>query len=424
MEHYSSIWPALARADSPPAHCLNFNSFCKLAGGVGSPRHCYNSYKSRMSFIPSAQPGSVSRCATPFACSQKWRWLSLLLVAISLGLQAGTVTWDADTGTAGAQDGAGIWSASSPNWWTGSGNAVWNNGDNAIFGSPSGSAGTIGVISSGITVGDITFNTHPGYLLNTTNASTLTLSGTPTITANVDATLNLVVAGSGFKKEGLGVLTLNPGGNNNTFGGTTVINSGRVVLGGGTDNVIQLSGSNVVVNAGAALVYTAANPLPTSATLTLDGGALTNANATGGKLLTLNRLVLDNNAVFVGSFAQASMLVTNCDIRSGLMGLPRLQNISINNFPLVKSTTGTATIDTASQSAGSQGFIVTMQGGTLVMEYLNPGPSGDTAVRAKYGAVRSPWPVAAFGIITRLVAAVAPRAELREPPFGPGGHPW
>jgi autotransporter-associated beta strand protein len=338
-----------------------------------------------MSFIPSAQPGSVFRCAKPFSCVHQWRWLALPLIALALGAQAATVTWDADTGTPGAQDGAGSWSTSSPNWWNGSGDAVWNNGDSAIFGSATGSAGTVSVISSGITVGGLTFNTHAGYLLNTTTASTLTLVGNPTITANVDATLNLVVAGSGFTKEGAGVLTLNPGANNNTFGGTTIINNGRVVLGGGTDNVIQLSSPNVVVNAGAALVYTAANPLPTSATLTLDGGALTNANATGGKLLTLNRLVMDNNSVLVGSFSQASMLVTNYDIRSGLMGLPRLQNIAINNFPLVKSTTGTATIDTASQSAGSQGFVVTIQGGTLVMEYLNPGPSGDTAVRAKYG---------------------------------------
>ncbi|MFO7936453.1 MAG: autotransporter-associated beta strand repeat-containing protein [Kiritimatiellia bacterium] len=86
---------------------------------------------------------------------------------------AGTTnTWDADTGTAGAQDGSGFWSTGTDNtnWLDNSGvNISWDNSnypDTTIIGAGSGTAGTI-TLEEDITVGDLRFNA-PGsgsYLL-------------------------------------------------------------------------------------------------------------------------------------------------------------------------------------------------------------------------------------------------------------------
>ena len=58
-------------------------------------------------------------------------------------LVAATWTFDANTGTTGAQDGSGTWDASTLNWWTGSADSAWNNANNAQFG-----AGTDGAVGA------------------------------------------------------------------------------------------------------------------------------------------------------------------------------------------------------------------------------------------------------------------------------------
>ena len=76
---------------------------------------------------------------------------------------ATTNTWDTDTGTAGAQDGSGIWSASAANtnWWNNAAaNTNWSNSaapDLTVIGAGSGTAGTI-TLGEAITVGHLRFN--------------------------------------------------------------------------------------------------------------------------------------------------------------------------------------------------------------------------------------------------------------------------
>ena len=63
--------------------------------------------------------------------------LALLVQLASVPLvSAANLTWDANTGTSGAQDGAGTWSTNNANWWNGSTDIAWTNanGDSAIFG--------------------------------------------------------------------------------------------------------------------------------------------------------------------------------------------------------------------------------------------------------------------------------------------------
>jgi autotransporter-associated beta strand protein len=93
--------------------------------------------------------------------------ISVLAAAIAafapMAHAATTNTWDADTGTTGAQDGSGTWTANSSetNWWNNAGaNTNWSNSatpDLTLIGAGSGAAGTI-TLGEAITVGHLRFN--------------------------------------------------------------------------------------------------------------------------------------------------------------------------------------------------------------------------------------------------------------------------
>ena len=90
-----------------------------------------------------------------------FRFALMALVFTGSMAHAATNTWDADTGTAGAQDGSGTWtaSASDTNWWNGTANTAWNSTtpDSAVIGTNSGAAGTV-TLGENITVGNLRFN--------------------------------------------------------------------------------------------------------------------------------------------------------------------------------------------------------------------------------------------------------------------------
>src|SRR6185503_16025508 len=89
------------------------------------------------------------------------------------------LTWDADSGTAGAQDGSGTWGGTKTNWWNGSSDVAWSDVNNAIFGAGGTGAYSVNVTNS-VTVNKLTFNSG-NYSL--TNAG-ITLAGTYQIVAN------------------------------------------------------------------------------------------------------------------------------------------------------------------------------------------------------------------------------------------------
>ncbi|MBN8456479.1 MAG: hypothetical protein J0M04_01345 [Verrucomicrobia bacterium] len=78
--------------------------------------------------------------------------------ALLLPATGANVTWDANTGTTAAQDGAGNWNTANTNWWNGSSNVQFIGGDNVTFGAASGAAATITVDAGGVTPGNITFS--------------------------------------------------------------------------------------------------------------------------------------------------------------------------------------------------------------------------------------------------------------------------
>jgi autotransporter-associated beta strand protein len=300
-----------------------------------------------------------------------------ILVALALLVQlalvpvapAATLTWDTNSVTAGAQDGSGNWDTNTANWWNGSTSIAWTNanGDNAIFGA-GGAGGTVTLptTSPNIVVGNITFNTN--YTL-ANSSGTLTLTNYPTITT-ATGTSNIIgsfVSGTSFTKEGAGVLVLNPGGNN-TYTGQTIINNG-ILQCGGNDARIYING-DLQVNPAGTFRFTsggaAGGVILPSATLVVNGGTV--AANVSGKYLPFAKLVLDNNGAIIMAPTAAGNCYfdpTNIDARSGYI-YPNLYRAII--MTLVKATAGTMIISNRPNTAGTDGYIVSMNAGTLIFD--------------------------------------------------------
>lgn len=143
-------------------------------------------------------------------------WLVAAAWCCPLPLPAADLYWS----------GTGTWNTTDQVWGTSTGGpyaaATWSNiaPDSAIF---EGTAGTV-TLGEPITAAGLTFSTT-GY---TVTGNTLTLSGTPTIAANVDATIASTLAGSAaLTKSGAGTLVL---GAVNTYTGGTVVEAGTLQL--------------------------------------------------------------------------------------------------------------------------------------------------------------------------------------------------
>jgi autotransporter-associated beta strand protein len=100
---------------------------------------------------------SVSACALGAAIAG--------VLAFSGPASAATLTWDTNTGLAGAQGGGGTWNTSNGLWLnTGGTNQNWANSNDAVFGAP---GGIVSVTGANITVNSLTVNAGAtGYEFN------------------------------------------------------------------------------------------------------------------------------------------------------------------------------------------------------------------------------------------------------------------
>jgi autotransporter-associated beta strand protein len=278
---------------------------------------------------------------------------------------AATLIFDGNTGTTGAQDGAGNWDTTTADWWNGASNVAWDNTTpaNAVFGAGSGTAGTISV-GTGINVANVT-NNSPGSGFYTISGNPLTLVGNPTISVASGTVLSLgtVLAGTGYTLEGGGWLTNNPGANN-TFSGATVIDNGGLFV-GGNDSRVYLPG-DVIVNANGTLMFSSgANSggiLGGNKILILNGGVLYGTSSS--KYLPVSKVVLDNGGQMQGV---SITIMTNLDARSGLVGGGK--GIGRYTFcTLAKSTAGTLIMTNQSYTSGMCFSNATLNAGQFVID--------------------------------------------------------
>lgn len=168
----------------------------------------------------------------------------------------GEVLWDADPATAGPQDGGGVWSPASSNWWTGSTNVRWDAvvATSVVFGAGSGAAGTVTLGDAGITAENLAFRAPSGGTYTLAGGGfTLALAGTPAITvdAGCGPVISAPLSGAAFTKLGGGLLSLT---SSNAFAGTVSVNEGTLALSG--DNRGSSAGCSVAAGAVLRLAHT------------------------------------------------------------------------------------------------------------------------------------------------------------------------
>jgi autotransporter-associated beta strand protein len=317
--------------------------------------------------------------------------VTVTLSAVGLG---NTLTWDASgANPASPTDGSGNWNtATNANWSSGvsgaigASDATWSSGYSAVIGANNGAAGTITITApAGVTVSNITFNaagsgnyTVSGYNTNSvsTNNYPLILTGSPTITvaSGVTATNTAFLGGTGFTKAGNGTLVFLPTVAA-TNAGTTVVNAGVLTL--ASTGVNSLNDS-VTVNPGAVLQIGSSVGINPAGTLTINGGAVTNLGLNGTSTETHNLVVFDNNGILAyGPTGSGQIVATNFDFRSGLECFPKFAAAQFTNFS-VKSTPGTMAVQSRPNNSGIQGMNLTVLAGTMILDYPNPAPNGDT----------------------------------------------
>src|SRR6185436_19062573 len=154
---------------------------------------------------------------------------------------------------------------------------------------------------------------------------------------------------------------------------------------GGNDNRIYISG-DLQVNAGGVYSYSVGGtPAPGNgvgglnqgARVYINGGMITNTVTT--KYFSCSRVVLENGGSIWGTGSDP-YVVTNTDARSGAIFLPIHR---IVNSAVFKSTAGAVVIGSGPNSSGTDGYVVTMNGGTLAFEYAY---TANNAVRLQANA--------------------------------------
>ena len=298
--------------------------------------------------------------------------VTVTLSAVSL---VNSMVWDASGSNPTAPtDGNGTWSTTNANWSTfGSSDNVWFPGYNAVFGSGNGAAGVI--TNTGVVVSNVTFNAASSGSYNITG-STLILTNTPAITVatNVSATNSSILGGTGFTKAGPGLFALLPSAAATNVGVTTV-NAGTLFLAATGVNSIN---DDLVVNPGAVLLMPSSVGMNPSKTLVINGGAVTNLGLSGTSTESHNLVVFDNNGILAyGPTGSGQTVGTNYDFRSGLECFPKWSANQVVNFS-VKSMAGAMAVQSRPNNTGPQGLTLTILAGTMILDYPNPAPNGDS----------------------------------------------
>lgn len=243
-------------------------------------------------------------------------------VVVSLAsANAANLTWDANTGTTGAQDGSGTWTTGAGGWWNGTANVNWANGDTATFGIGSGTAGNHTItLGSDIGLGAVTVVTtvlnfaSPGnYTLSANTARTVNLSNSGTQIANIVLSSGVVATiGDNVKltrsNDGAlrGQLSLYGGATSGTTnGGTLIVGTGiegsnSVLENLSTGNLVEIrQGLTLEARLGGTFSSNSSMVVGSASSTATENNHTNNLKITGGTvnvgLSTGGNLVIGNN---------------------------------------------------------------------------------------------------------------------------------
>ncbi|MBN8458342.1 MAG: autotransporter-associated beta strand repeat-containing protein [Verrucomicrobia bacterium] len=293
----------------------------------------------------------------------------------------GGLIWDANTGTAGAQDGSGTWDATTTaNWYDDSTNRTWGNTTNPANLAQFGAGGTSGTVTlSGTLNANGVYFSQSGYTLTGGTLNLTPSAGSPFVytTSAGTSTINSTISSAGgtqIWKAGPGTLALGNGG-----GGSGTSPAFYTITGGAFNATSGVFDSILSLPAGNRLGVQASSP---TTVLTLDAGTLQISTGTGNAL-ALNRKVLVNAAGgaitdFGNNNFYEPAITNNAAAGSSLY----LSNISgITQFRGVISGPGGVTwygAGTASmQAANTYTGGTTLRAGTLSVNQTNGIGSGD-----------------------------------------------
>lgn len=296
--------------------------------------------------------------------------------------QSYPLTWDANPGVAGAQDGSGTWASAAGNWGnptTGANNLNWNNAnlDSATFGA--GTDGSYAVALSGTVQagGGITF-ANSGYTLS--GAALLLHDGTNNTTLSVaagkSATINSTIT---YQQNKPATITVDPG---------AVLNLG----GGASNSQYNFNGAGTVnMTAG---TYNSNVGSMAAATFNLTGGDF---NITPGNNVGYNISSSSRNVSFMLSGGTLSVTgnASTSTVKNAFLGIGNGTGISNTSTMTVKNG-ATVNVGTTASRSGEiriantpeSNATLDVQSGTL---NVGTGSSDNKIYFFKSGAVDAPY---------------------------------
>jgi len=405
---------------------------------------------------PSTSPTPVikgSPLLKGFRAHLKTPVTALLLACLSMWTvqtNAATYLWDSNTGTTGAQDGAGTWTAVGTTWWNPAGagsNVAITSGDIGLFGA-GGVGGAITLSGNQSLLGMIFGQTATtGYSFTAAAPTTLTLGasgitvlqGAQPVTIG-DANLSLVLgAEQTWANRSTGALTLGGGIDNGGFGltlngvaGLTTLGqyslngaltgAGGLTLSRNASATITANsgytGAMVIGNASTLTVSGAAGRISGTSGITLNGGNLTMLSATGQQAVDrVNAAAITSNggtitwtnpagdagtwAETLGalSLAKGQTNIVNTNAVSGTQFL----TLGTGSLTRPVGSTGTIAFSGTSVGGAQNRIFVTGQANTAANQIIGPWATLGTAAGAQTDyAIYTASGIAARNVATSL----------------------
>jgi hypothetical protein len=287
-------------------------------------------------------------------------WSFLLFAYLA---SAASLTWDANTGTTGAQDGSGTWVGN--NWWNGTANVTWSAANNAVFGAGDDAANK-SISLAGLpypAVSNIWFK-NSGYILTndtpllvafssaagTTTNLHLRIDSGKTATIGTNVTMQYVpIAGNGIYigAYSLAAAPNNAGGTLNIVNGGMVRNTNTTTHGNifvdGVGTVVNVLAGGTLTQIGTGqLAVTLGQQTGANCTLNVDGGVVSTAGNTGfggmlvGNLGTATVNLTNNGSINLTGTAGAGLSLGYGSTGNGTFNL----NGGTLSTPAVKKGSG------------------------------------------------------------------------------------